>query len=581
MRARPEAYDALVARRSSDDGAGRWHTLHAEDSEILIDLSQVVYIRRERGRPARRLLAGLRAPDRRACLRGCCGPGATRPRSSARSWPSPGAGEHGVLWQLVSAWARRSDATGARRSTCGPCGWSCIAYLANIAHEVRGAPPPARGSRSCRRCPPPCRGLSYPSAHSTTSFAAAAVLRGVLPAAPAVRDRDRHGRVAPLRSACTTPPTCVAGAAAGHRAGGADPVKVGHRRAAQRGQVLAVQRAHPRRRRRRPTTPSPRWSPTWPWCPCPTTRLDAVVDTIGPRPTVYETIEFHDIAGPGARRPRGRGAGQQVPGQHPRDRRARARGARPRRRPGGAPRGPRRPGGRRGDDRDRAALRRPRAGRAPAGARWRARPSRGDKAKVAEEAWLRELVAALGEGRPARSVPVPEAAPRRAAQPLAADLQARALRGQRGRGRRAGACPPALAAHAAARRRAAAAAVSRPDRGGAVRARRRGGAGRCARTSAAGESGLATVVREAWELLGLITFFTAGEGKEGRAWAIPRGTARPAGRRADPHRHRARLRGRRGGVLAGPGGRRAATRRRASGPSCASRAATTRCATAT
>ena len=37
--------------------------------------------------------------------------------------------------------------------------------------------------------------------------------------------------------------------------------------------------------------------------------------------------------------------------------------------------------------------------------------SRGDKAKVAEEGWLRDLVAALGEGRPARTVPVPEAAP--------------------------------------------------------------------------------------------------------------------------------------------------------------------------
>jgi hypothetical protein len=43
------------------------------------------------------------------------------------------------------------------------------------------------------------------------------------------------------------------------------------------------------------------------------------------------------------------------------------------------------------------------------------------------------------------------------------------------------------------------------------------------------ESGLATVVRESWKLLGLIAFFTAGEGKEGRAWAIRQGTAaRPA-----------------------------------------------------
>ena len=41
-----------------------------------------------------------------------------------------------------------------------------------------------------------------------------------------------------------------------------------------------------------------------------------------------------------------------------------------------------------------------------------------------------------------------------------------------------------------------------------------------------GESGLDTVVREAWELLGLIAFFTADGGKEGRARAIPRGRRR-------------------------------------------------------
>ncbi len=38
------------------------------------------------------------------------------------------------------------------------------------------------------------------------------------------------------------------------------------------------------------------------------------------------------------------------------------------------------------------------------------------------------------------------------------------------------------------------------------------------------------MIREAWKLLGLITFFTAGEGKEGRAWAIREGT--PARRAA-------------------------------------------------
>ncbi|HEX8337717.1 MAG TPA: DUF933 domain-containing protein, partial [Pyrinomonadaceae bacterium] len=44
------------------------------------------------------------------------------------------------------------------------------------------------------------------------------------------------------------------------------------------------------------------------------------------------------------------------------------------------------------------------------------------------------------------------------------------------------------------------------------------------------ESGLDTVIREAFALLRLISFFTAGQGKEGRAWAIPRGT--PARRAA-------------------------------------------------
>jgi ribosome-binding ATPase YchF (GTP1/OBG family) len=40
----------------------------------------------------------------------------------------------------------------------------------------------------------------------------------------------------------------------------------------------------------------------------------------------------------------------------------------------------------------------------------------------------------------------------------------------------------------------------------------------------AGESGLALVIRAAFELLELISFFTAGEGKEARAHAIERGT---------------------------------------------------------
>ena len=40
----------------------------------------------------------------------------------------------------------------------------------------------------------------------------------------------------------------------------------------------------------------------------------------------------------------------------------------------------------------------------------------------------------------------------------------------------------------------------------------------------AAESGLGRIVRAAFELLDLISFFTAGEGKEARAHAVARGT---------------------------------------------------------
>jgi len=48
VRAEAEAYDALLAALE-DERADRWQTLDTDDSQILIDLSQVIYIRRERG----------------------------------------------------------------------------------------------------------------------------------------------------------------------------------------------------------------------------------------------------------------------------------------------------------------------------------------------------------------------------------------------------------------------------------------------------------------------------------------------------------------------------------------------------
>lgn len=43
-RLREDAYKALTEALASDR-AERWHTLHSEDAELSIDLSQVVYVR--------------------------------------------------------------------------------------------------------------------------------------------------------------------------------------------------------------------------------------------------------------------------------------------------------------------------------------------------------------------------------------------------------------------------------------------------------------------------------------------------------------------------------------------------------
>jgi hypothetical protein len=48
VRAAAESYDKLVDALG-DDKASRWHTLDTDDSQIQVDLSQVVYLQRERG----------------------------------------------------------------------------------------------------------------------------------------------------------------------------------------------------------------------------------------------------------------------------------------------------------------------------------------------------------------------------------------------------------------------------------------------------------------------------------------------------------------------------------------------------
>lgn len=47
LRAISESYDGLV-ESLGNDGSDRWQTVHTDDAEVLIDLSQVVYVRLER-----------------------------------------------------------------------------------------------------------------------------------------------------------------------------------------------------------------------------------------------------------------------------------------------------------------------------------------------------------------------------------------------------------------------------------------------------------------------------------------------------------------------------------------------------
>ncbi len=145
-----------------------------------------------------------------------------------------------------------------------------------------------------------------------------------------------------------------------------------------------------------------------------------------------------------------------------------------------------------------------------------------DPALVAEEAWLRELIAALQAGRPARSVPPPKDAPDavRNLQPLTAKpvLYVANVAEEDA----AGEVPQAVAEHAAAQGARAVpvsarieAELSELDDDESALMREELGAPR---------SGLERVIAGAFELLDLISFFTAGEAKEARAHAIARGT---------------------------------------------------------
>jgi GTP-binding protein YchF len=145
----------------------------------------------------------------------------------------------------------------------------------------------------------------------------------------------------------------------------------------------------------------------------------------------------------------------------------------------------------------------------------------GERAAVAEEAWLRELIDALSHGRPARTVPPPADAPgaMRLLQPLTSKPVLYVANVSEGAALEP---PPAVAERAAA---AGAAAVALSARLESELAELDDEEAASMRDElGAGESGLQRVIRAAFELLELISFFTAGEAKEARAHAIERGT---------------------------------------------------------
>jgi GTP-binding protein YchF len=143
----------------------------------------------------------------------------------------------------------------------------------------------------------------------------------------------------------------------------------------------------------------------------------------------------------------------------------------------------------------------------------------GDAEAIAEHGWLQAVFEALAAGRPARSVPVPDAAPNAARnlQGLTTKPILYVANVDEGDAE----VPEAVASHAAANGAGAVAVSARiegelaeldPDEAAEMR-----------ESYGVEGSGLARLVRAAYDLLELITFFTAGEDKEAVARPLRRG----------------------------------------------------------
>jgi GTP-binding protein YchF len=248
-------------------------------------------------------------------------------------------------------------------------------------------------------------------------------------------------------------------------------------------------------------------------------RLDAVAGTVRAAKVVPDTIAFHDIAGLVAGAHRGEGLGNQFL-SNIRETDAIVHVVRAHEDPNVV-----HPEGRVDPladietieteliyaDLEQAERRLERVGRAA---------KSGDRRSVAEAQWLRELIAALQEGRPARAVPPPADASDAMAllQPLTAKPVLFVANVEEG----AAEVPPAIEEYARGQGAAAVAVSARLEAELAELDIEEAAAMRA--DLGLSESGLDAVVRGAFSLLALLAFFTAGEAKPAQSWHIRHGS---------------------------------------------------------
>jgi ribosome-binding ATPase len=250
----------------------------------------------------------------------------------------------------------------------------------------------------------------------------------------------------------------------------------------------------------------------------PDERIERVAETLGSSEVIYETIDFHDIAGLVKGASQGEGLGNQFLGSI-RETDAichviRAHGA------GGVAH----PEGRIDPVADAELIETELLAADLESAERRLerlvkQARSGEAEAIAERDWLQRVVEALSGGRPAREVPVPQAAPDalRKLAPLTAKPVLYVVNVDEGESE----APPELLAHAEQMEAKVVVISARVE--AELRELDRDEAEEMRAELGIERSGLERLIRAAFDLLDLISFFTADTGKEAMARTLPRG----------------------------------------------------------